>query len=100
MSQAVLIMICIHAVSQDVLSTSAPTLNTWLSAISLVVQKSLIMDKICIISAQVEAIISEIMIGNITPKLNIANRWNFSEEEADIFAKKLMKCVEDNLLVS
>ncbi|KIJ29968.1 hypothetical protein M422DRAFT_36746 [Sphaerobolus stellatus SS14] len=100
MSQAVLIMLCIHAVSQDILSTSAPTLNTWLLAISLVVQKILIKDKIFIISAQVEAIISEIMNRNIATKLNIANRWKFSEEEAEIFAKKLMKCVEDNLLVS
>ncbi|KIJ39331.1 hypothetical protein M422DRAFT_32785 [Sphaerobolus stellatus SS14] len=100
MSQAVLIMICIHAVSQDILSTSAPTLNTWLSAISLVVQKSLIKDKIHIIRAQVEVIISEIMIRDIVHKPNIAYMWQFSEEEAEIFAEKLMKCVEDNLLVS
>ncbi|KIJ34031.1 hypothetical protein M422DRAFT_35305 [Sphaerobolus stellatus SS14] len=93
-------MICIHAVSQDILSTSAPTLNTWLSAISLVVQENLIKDKICIIIAQVEAIFNEIINRNIATKLNIANRRKLSEKDAEIFAKKLMKCVEDNLLVS
>ena len=61
------------------------------------VHETLVQDKVCTISAQVEAIVGEIKDRNIISK-KLARKWKFSEDEAAMFARKLNKCVQDNLM--
>jgi len=93
-------MVLMHGVTSEVLSSTSFNQADWISAIShlIVVRDDLVQDKVCTISAQVEVIIKEIKGRNIISKLKLASKWTFSRDEADMFAKMLNKCVQDNLM--
>ena len=88
-----------HGVVSKVISSTQGGRSDWISAISdiVMVNENLVQDKVCTISAQVEAIIGEIKDRNITSK-KLARKWRFSAHEAELFAQKLNKCVQDNLI--
>jgi len=93
-------MVLMHGVMREVLSSSSCSREDWISAIShlIAVRHDLVQDKVCTISAQVGVIVKEMTGRNIILKLKLARKWTFSRDEADMFARKLNKCVEDNLM--
>jgi len=97
---AVLVMVLMHAVMREVLSSTSGSKSDWISAIShiVVVHDDLVQHKVRTISVQVEAIVREMKDRNIITKLKLASKWKFSQEEAHMFARRLNKCVKDNLM--
>ena len=93
-------MVLIHAVHTQVLPSNTPTLPNWVSAISPFLEnhQKLVQEKVCILTSQVAAIVGEIKDMNILTKYKIITTWKFSDEEARMFAVKLSKCVNDNLM--
>ena len=89
-----------HAVVKEVLSSSSTDQPDWILAIShfLASHGDLVQTKVHTVSTQVEVIVTDIKNRNIIRKLELINIWKFSSEEAIIFAEKLNKCVEDNLM--
>ena len=93
-------MVLMHAVHTQVLPSNTPTLPNWVSAISSFLEnhQKLVQEKVCILTSQVAAIVGEIKDMNILTKYKIITTWKFSHEEAQMFAVKLSKCVDDNLM--
>jgi len=90
----------VHKVHIDVLPSSMSKKLNWTSAISCFLEdhQDLVQDKVHTLTPQVMVIVEEIQNRNIITKLKITSAWKFSEEEAEVFAEKLNKCVEDNLI--
>jgi hypothetical protein len=93
-------MVLMHGVVQEVLSSTRNRLSDWISAISqiIVVHDGLVQGKVHTITTQVKAIVREIKERHIIRKLKLASKWKFSADEAAMFATKLNKCVQDNLM--
>ncbi|KAJ6619224.1 hypothetical protein B0H10DRAFT_2027227, partial [Mycena sp. CBHHK59/15] len=97
---AVLVLVLMRAVHTQVLSSTINRLPHWISAISFFLEHhhDLVQDKVRTISSQVAAIVGEIKNRNTISQVKIVSAWKFSdEEEANKFAAKLSRCVEDNL---
>jgi hypothetical protein len=94
------VMVLMHAVHDQVLSSPSPTVSAWISAISpiLVNCHDIVQDKVCTIGAEVAMIVGEIEDRKILTKWNIVGKWKFSRKEAETFAGKLHNCVQDNLM--
>jgi len=92
------VMILVHKVHID--ASSMPKKLNWTSAISCFLEdhQDLVQDKVHALTPQVMVIVEEIQNRNFITKLKITSAWKFSEEEAEVFAEKLNKCVEDNLI--
>jgi len=92
-------MVLLHAVHTQLLSSIATPLG-WVSAISAFLKnhQKLVQEKVCILTSQVASIVGEIKDMNILTKYKIITMWKFSHEEAHMFAVKLSKCVNDNLM--
>jgi len=93
-------MVLIHAVHTQVLSSISPIQPNWSSAISSFLEnhQKLVQEKVCILTSQVAAIVGEIKDRNILTKYKIITTWKFSDKEAEMFAVKFSKCVDDNLM--
>jgi len=95
-------VILVHAVHIEVLTSNTSNVSKWISAIAHFCgsHNDLIQGKVYTLSPQVVAIVEEIQHRKIITNKLIAKRnvWKFSEEEAWRFAEKLNKCVEDNLM--
>ena len=72
----------------------------WISAICcfLIDHHDIVQGKVCTIRAKVANIVGEIEDRNVITKWVTINRWKFSDKEADIFASKLIQCVQSNLM--
>ena len=97
----IVVIVLIHAVhTQVLLSNTPPTLPNWVSAISPYLEnhQKLVQEKVFILTSKVAAIVGEIKDMNILTKYKIITTWKFSHEQAQMFAVKLSKCVNDNLM--
>jgi hypothetical protein len=93
-------MVLVHAVSTKVLSGPSSNMKDWISAISqvLVDHHDIVQDKVCVIGGEVAVIVGEVEERNIIRKWKFVRMWKFSDQEAEMFASKLNKCVKDNLI--
>jgi len=93
-------MVLMHATHTYILSKQYSTPSNWISHISRYLHNhyDVIQDKVYTIGAEVAVIAREIENRNIITKLVIMRRWKFSDEEARMFAGKLMQCVQNNLI--
>jgi len=100
LSSHTVVMILTLAIHIKVLSKPHPNVPDWISAIChfLIDHHEIVQDKVCIIHANVANIVREIEDKNIITKWVTINRWKFSDEEAEIFASKLIQCVQSNLM--
>ncbi|KAJ7018973.1 hypothetical protein C8F04DRAFT_1276832 [Mycena alexandri] len=98
---AALILVLQQAVHSQVLASNvSPSPEDWASAMSPFLQDhdGPVQEMIPKISLQMAGIVDEMNHKDITSRLNIGGAWKFSDEEADIFAKKLVQCIEAHVI--
>ncbi|KAJ6597757.1 hypothetical protein DFH09DRAFT_84188 [Mycena vulgaris] len=97
---AVLVLVVMRAVHPEVLLLPAAGPEQWTSAIVSFLRQHVnaVQEKAGTITPQVAVIVREIKHKNILSLLNISGAWKFSQKEAEVFAKQLAKCVDDNLM--
>ncbi|KAJ7118168.1 hypothetical protein C8R44DRAFT_790354, partial [Mycena epipterygia] len=94
---AVLVLAVMHAVQTEVTTTS----SHWIPAIKSFLEHHAgpVQEKLLSIHSQIAVIVEEIEKSrNILTQLKRAGAWRFLLQEAEVFAKQLAQCVEENLL--
>jgi hypothetical protein len=93
------VLVVIRSVHAEVLLLSDPPFGRWLSAMDscVTMNAGVLEEKVNTITSQVAVIVKDIKHRDISSRLN-RGTWKFSEKEAEVFAKRLAKCVDDNLM--
>ncbi|KAJ7118162.1 hypothetical protein C8R44DRAFT_738111 [Mycena epipterygia] len=94
---AVLVLAVMHAVQTKVITTP----SNWITPIQSFLEHHAgpVQEKILLIHSQIAVIVEEIEKSrNMLSRLKHASAWSFSLQEAEVFAKQLAQCVEENLL--
>ncbi|KAJ7104812.1 hypothetical protein C8R44DRAFT_807119 [Mycena epipterygia] len=92
-----LVLVVMHAVQTEVTTTS----SYWITAIKSFLEHHAgpVQEKFLSIHSQIAVIMEEIKKSrNILTRIRHASVWRFSLQEAEVFAKQLAQCVEENLL--
>ncbi|KAJ7429834.1 hypothetical protein B0H11DRAFT_2264835 [Mycena galericulata] len=98
---AAVILVLQQAVHSQVLASKAfPKPADWLSAMSSFLQNhgGPVQEMVHKISLQMAGVVDEMKHKDIISRLNIGGAWKFSDKEADIFAKKLVQCIEAHVI--
>ncbi|KAJ7820360.1 hypothetical protein B0H14DRAFT_2834126 [Mycena olivaceomarginata] len=101
MAVAVLMMVVFHAVQPAVLTLVSSTAKDWIQTVASFIEdnKVSLQEKANTITAQVAAVVGVMKHRNIIPQLNPQHLpWEFSGEEATIFATELSQCIVANLM--
>ncbi|KAJ7511951.1 hypothetical protein B0H11DRAFT_1899446 [Mycena galericulata] len=101
LTMAALILVLQQAVhSQVLVSKVFPTPEDWASAMRSFLQDHghPVQQMVQKIGWHLAGIVDEIEHKYIVSRLNISGAWKFSDKEADIFAKKLVQCIEAHVI--
>ncbi|KAJ7118190.1 hypothetical protein C8R44DRAFT_923383 [Mycena epipterygia] len=95
---AVLVLAVMHAVQTEVTTTS----SHWIPAIKSFLEHHAgpVQEKFLLIHSQIAVIVEEIEKSRkILTQPKHAGAWRFSLQQAEVFAKRLAQCVEENSLI-
>ncbi|KAJ7801252.1 hypothetical protein B0H14DRAFT_2896581 [Mycena olivaceomarginata] len=101
MAVAVLMMVVFHAVQPGVLALASPSPKDWRQTVASFIEhnKVPLQEKANTITTQVAAVVGAMKHRNIIPQLNPQHLpWEFSDEEATIFATELSQFIVANLM--
>ncbi|KAJ7856112.1 hypothetical protein B0H14DRAFT_2753488 [Mycena olivaceomarginata] len=101
MAVAVLMMVVFHAVQPAVLTLVSSTAKDWIQTVASFIEdnKVPLQEKANTITAQVAAVVGAMKHRNIIPQLNPQHLpWEFSDEEATVFATELSQFIVANLM--